>query len=171
LTGRFDESVERLRIALHLDPLSQAINRGLVDALERAGKYDEAILQVRRTKEVDPSWSEFERYLAAIYLLMGEYESVLETDPTGRWSIAALVALGRRDEALAVAERYEGSALRTRVQVAAALGDPDKALPLLIQAYDERQPWVPQLAFSPYYGSIRSDPRIRELIRKMGFPE
>jgi len=85
--------------------------------------------------------------------------------------MASLVALGRRDEALALADQTDRSWLRTSVNVAAALNDADAAIPLLTQAYDERQPWLTDLAHGSLYESIRSDSRVQGLIRRMGFPE
>ena len=92
--------------------------------------------------------------------------------PTGIQGIASLVALGRHDEASALAAEFEASSLRDRIRVFATLGDTDAAVPLLEQAFDERQPWLLNLVYRHSFAeSIRSDPRVQDLIRRMGFPQ
>jgi hypothetical protein len=51
------------------------------------------------------------------------------------------------------------------------LGDKDKAFYWLYKAYDERDGWVEELAVSPMFDSVRSDPRYKTLVKKIGFPQ
>jgi len=60
-------------------------------------------------------------------------------------------------------------------QVAAGLDDRDLAFAQLQQAFDLREPTLPDIGFDLSYDPIRADPRFRELLRKLKldvfFPE
>ena len=53
-----------------------------------------------------------------------------------------------------------------------AVGDNDKALELLWKAYEERDSNLPYIAVDQtFLEEIRTQPRFRELLRKMGLPQ
>ena len=53
-----------------------------------------------------------------------------------------------------------------------ALGKIDKVFEALEDAYNERLPvLVETFKIEPYFDPIRSDPRYKELIRKIGLPD
>ena len=49
LTGRYDDAVEQMRLAVDLDPLSQVINANYGIFLGFAKRYEEGALQLRKT--------------------------------------------------------------------------------------------------------------------------
>jgi hypothetical protein len=49
-------------------------------------------------------------------------------------------------------------------------GDREQALAWLERAYEARDPVMPYLGW-PIYAPLRSDPRFKELVRKMNLPE
>lgn len=50
------------------------------------------------------------------------------------------------------------------------LGEKDKAFEWLEKAYAEREPWLSNLKVDPQFDSIRSDPRFKDLVRRVGIP-
>jgi len=48
------------------------------------------------------------------------------------------------------------------------LGDKDKAFEMLEKAYEEHVYDLPTITLWPYFESLRSDPRYKELLKKMG---
>jgi hypothetical protein len=51
------------------------------------------------------------------------------------------------------------------------LGNKDKAFYWLQKAYEERDCFLLELAVSPMFDSLRSDPRYKALVKKIGFPQ
>ena len=55
---------------------------------------------------------------------------------------------------------------------AAYLGDLDKAVDFLEKAYDDRDPILVQLSYSPAIPAVlQNDPRFQNLLDRIGFPE
>ena len=53
----------------------------------------------------------------------------------------------------------------------ARLGQPDEAMKWLEKGYEERDFRLIMITVSFEFDSIRTDPRFRELVRRMGLPE
>src|SRR5262249_14100215 len=83
---------------------------------------------------------------------------------------------GRRSDALAVAAKLRralGGAPVTpyySAEVYAGLGDRESALALVKEARRERSPVIPlRLAVDPRMEELRNDPRVREILKELGF--
>jgi hypothetical protein len=85
----------------------------------------------------------------------------------GRIRIARVYArMGRVNESRQMLKSLgDGSA-----QVYAALGDKDTAFRLLFKTVEERSDWDIFIKADPVFDNIRSDPRWKELLRRMNFP-
>jgi Flp pilus assembly protein TadD len=55
-------------------------------------------------------------------------------------------------------------------RIYAALNDKEEAIRLLETSYGERAPWMVTLKTDPSFDKLRSDPRFRDLLRRMNFP-
>ena len=51
------------------------------------------------------------------------------------------------------------------------IGEYDKALEYLEQAFEMREGWLVLLQVEPLYDSLRKEPRFLEVLEKMNFPE
>ena len=86
----------------------------------------------------------------------------------------ALLALGRRDAALAVVDSMLAEQPRTYFNpygiaaVYAALGDADHAFPWLEQAYEQRTVWLLYLNVDEAFTPVRQDPRYPAMLRRIG---
>ena len=98
-----------------------------------------------------------------------------DTTPQSRVTLAFVYArAGRLDEARAMAARLETEA-RSRgrpmaeAHLYAALGDTRRALDMVIAAAKARRPGA-LFRCSIAYRVLRNEPRMRELVRSLGFP-
>lgn len=190
--GRVDESIVQEKEALRLDPLSLIINSDLGSRLRSAGKYDQAVEQLQKTLNIDPDFYVTHIELAGVYRRMGNLDKSiehakralqLETDPRGLLQLGLVyIASGKRKEAMRIVAQLE--ALDKKRPVAATqlahlyarLGNKDRALDLIEEAVAERSVWVaflnPRL-WEPLENNdgILSDPRFKEIVLKIGWPQ
>jgi tetratricopeptide (TPR) repeat protein len=172
-TGQFVESEERLRFALSLDPLYPNIHRNVGDVMAVSGRTEEAIRHLERSFELFPQFVPVRDALARNYLKVGKYTEAIELLPDNGYATYALLALGRKSEALALAERLEREgSLEDRLKARTAIGDVDGAYSILEQALTSRAPWVlarPNLY--SYYDILRSDPRWADYLHRTGLED
>jgi tetratricopeptide (TPR) repeat protein len=185
---RNDEGVAEIRRALELDPMSVIINRTLGDILADQRKLDEAIQQYQKTLELDPNFPTAHYFLARAYEAKGSYdEAVKEYDASSRHDP---VLAGTLDTANDI---YKKSGWKAYVQFIleqlvnnngtrkfpafviatfyAKADRPDEAIKWLGKGYEERDFRMTKLSGAFEFDSLRSDPRFRELLRRMGLPE
>jgi serine/threonine-protein kinase len=183
--GRLLESIDAMRKALVLDPLSPHFSRWIGRLLLYAERYEAAIEQSHRTLEIEPNY--FQAYLdiGAAELAQGHVHESLEAFRHGQSLATAvrsydamlvrpLVALGEREEAVAIMERLEQQAkseyLRAEVLAMGytALGDFDRSFDCLQQALRSHSAGLIYLHLDPAYGALRADRRFDEMLRKIG---
>jgi len=89
----------------------------------------------------------------------------------------AYAASGQRREAQQVLAKLQEQAARSYVPaydvatVYLGLGDPDQALEWLERAYVERSSFLVHIRWDPRFKSLRSDPRFRNLLGRIGLPQ
>jgi tetratricopeptide (TPR) repeat protein len=71
--GRSDESLQEIRRALDLDPLSLEVNADYCRSLYFARKYDDAIARCEATLELNPNYKYALYYLGEFYARKGRY--------------------------------------------------------------------------------------------------
>ena len=185
-TGRMDEALARIEKARELDPLSLVIYRNLAQICIFARRYDEAIEALRRTIEMDPRFPVAHVLLGEAYSHKGMKEEALaefrkEHELSGEFGPgvdtrigSAYVRLGMRREAEEVSRRLAVHAKEAFVkpsdlaEVLFSLGENDRAFECLEAAFEERDKGVLGLKVYPVYDEVRSDPRFRALLSRMG---
>jgi serine/threonine-protein kinase len=174
--GRIDDAITEIRIALELDPISLIINRNFGMYLYLAHRYDEAIKQFRKTLEIDPEFIGAHSGLGRAYLQKGMYKQAAEIFKRieHQGLVHALIALGNKDEALAVLEDFKEKSSHQYVDpyifaiIYAGLGEIDMTFKSLDRAYQERSlNLVDYVYVTPFFDSIRSDPRFKSLMKKL----
>lgn len=180
---RADEALIEIRRAQELDPLSLFINAELGLPFYLTRRYDQAIVQYKRAFEMDPNSILARIGLANSYIKKGMYEEAIsvssepETDDSFLLGTKAhaLARLGNRMEAQKIIEqlnsqqRYQPSYVFTIIHI--GLGDKEQAIEWLERAYENREDGMVWLNSDPILDDIRTDPRFRELVRKVGLPE
>jgi DNA-binding winged helix-turn-helix (wHTH) protein/TolB-like protein/Tfp pilus assembly protein PilF len=183
VAARFEEALSLFARALQIDPLSPEVHRGIAHVHFAARRMDQAIEQSLKLIDLDP------RYPGAYYVLTRAYEAERMYD--------AAVSAQLRMWALEVGtngadlEKYRAAyaaggwqgfwrayrhALAPQVppfqyaEILMRLGEHEEALRLLERAYDERSAYLPQLATSPIWDSVRHDGRFVAVLRRAGSP-
>ncbi len=185
LVGRVDEAIVEAKRSLELDPLSLIANSDLGLHYWGAQQYDEAIDQFNKTIELDPDFSLPYWNLGYVYLEMGmlqeaiaalEKAVALSGEHPGFKAVLGLVyaKADRKGEALKILEelkqlstgRYVSSLKIDHIYI--GLGENDLALEWLEKAYEERDATLVWIKVSRVYDSLRSDPRFKALLKKIG---
>jgi serine/threonine protein kinase/Tfp pilus assembly protein PilF len=180
--GRHDEAIAEIKIAQELDPLSLIISRNLGMFFYYARQYDKAIEAFQRTIDMDPSFSEAHFGLGVAYFQKSMYEEALaefqkEISQTGIGITAIGITyakMGRRDEAQQVLDdlinrsKEEWVSPIGMARLYFALGENDQGFKWLDKAYEDLDSALWNIKVSPVYDSVRSDPRFKAILKKMG---
>jgi serine/threonine protein kinase/Tfp pilus assembly protein PilF len=183
--GRADEAIAEAKHSLELDPLSLIANSDLGVHYMAAQQYDEALDQLNKTIELDPNFNYLHWNLGYVYLAMGmlqeaiaalEKAVALSGEHPGVKAVLGLAyaKADRKGEALKILEelkqlstgRYVPSLRIDHIYI--GLGENDLALEWLEKAYEERDATLIWLKTNHVYDSLRSDPRFKALLKKMG---
>jgi serine/threonine-protein kinase len=180
--GLFDSALVVIRKAQQLEPLSPGRANSVALMYITFGKYDLAIQQARKALKIDPEYDD--AYLAIGNALLAEgkpADAVLEFSRASKMGnrmrsgiACAEAARGHRDAALGMVHDLEAEAERHYVgpeniaAVYVALGDRDKGFEWLEKAYQVRSAYMTLLRADRRWDSIRGDPRLAALVRKVG---
>src|SRR5437016_1000172 len=177
--GRHDEAIREMQSAEQLDPLSSNTHSNFGRVLYRARKYEEAIPHLKRALDLEPrNYSAYVR-LGDVYAKLGRYDEALtmfekaaqlRDDGTHAARIARVYALtGRQREARQTLSGLKAGAFEIAA-VYVALGDVDEAFKILEKAVEERNSLLVFFKEDPSFDNLHSDPRWKELLRRMNFP-
>ena len=152
--GRYDEAAESARSAIALQPGHWLPRSMLGMVLSLQGKYSEADAELRQA-------------------VRGSRRNPLVVSALARNEALA----GRTASALRLVAELEASSRRGWVPPSAlaeplfALGEVDHGFTWLQKAVEARDQSLLLFAVSPYYAPYRSDPRYREIARKIGLDQ
>jgi serine/threonine protein kinase/Tfp pilus assembly protein PilF len=173
--------------AQKLDPLSVPINTDMAFAYYYSGHSDEAIRFVKIAIEMNPKFPLGHFWLGRIYTSEGRYQEALgEFTAVGalrNWqpTMAALGFLygvwGKPAYARKILDEFDALAKQGHYQssyavglVYAGLDDRPETFRRLEKAYAERSHWLVWLKLDPRWNSIRSEPRFKDLVHRVGLP-
>lgn len=186
--GRFEEALQHMKRATELEPTSLVMNSFMGATLHYAGKTDEAIEQLRKTIEMDPNFAVAHWQLGLAYEQKGKFdEAVAEFQqavtlsggsPLMKAALAHVYAkTNKKSEAIRILNELQELSKRSYLssyEVAAvyvALGDKEQAFQFLEQAYKEHCFHLVFLNVWPQFAPVRSDPRFRDLLHRIGLSE
>jgi TolB-like protein/Tfp pilus assembly protein PilF len=181
--GRRDEAITEMKRAIKADPLSLVAQSGLGRILYFVRQYDQAIAQLLRTLEMDPNFLIAHRFLGLTYMEKRMFKEAIEEfrraalsegSPETLAGLGHAYALsGRRNEALRIAQQLTGLSKQKYIsghEVAImylGLGDLEQAFAWLGKACQDRSYIVTEVKVDPKFDLVRSDPRFRDLLRRM----
>jgi eukaryotic-like serine/threonine-protein kinase len=190
IMGRWEEAIMEAKRAQELDPLTISTNYTVATAYFWARQYDQALDQLKKTEELDPNYAEIHDALADVYERKGMYpESISEREKTLRLS-------GDEGGANALVQNYHKSGYESAIKslwekqldaltqsakqgyvcpmffvfTYAHLNRKDEAFEWLEKAYQERSIWLVTMKTDPQFDSLRSDPRLNTMMKRIGLP-
>jgi tetratricopeptide (TPR) repeat protein len=183
--GKSNQAILEMKKALELDPFSRMDNTVLGCVYFYGRKNDQALQQFESAIQLNPDFFVTYYHLAWLYADQGRYHDAISALTQGR--LAAGNQRGKDAVSQEVALRKAFSARGGKgfwqqiqsqedstvgefgkAQVYARLGDEEKALKELERNYEERFPLATLVNVDPASDSLRSDPRFKELVRRMG---
>ncbi|MDT5261926.1 MAG: hypothetical protein QOC61_930 [Acidobacteriota bacterium] len=180
---RFDEAIAAVGRAQQLDPLSAMINTAVGAPYFYARQYERAVEQYRKVLELDPDFVPALFSIGSALSQQGFFEEAIVaarkavglTD--GHPLIVAhlanmYAAAGRRDEALqelgGLLSDGRGVLPYTLALVYARLGECDRAMGYLEEAFEQHNTHLHDLNIDPEFDPLRSDPRFMALVERVG---
>jgi tetratricopeptide (TPR) repeat protein len=175
--GRQTESVNEWKRGYELDPSSPGGNAWLGWALFRAGRSQEAIPLLQEAIELNPDFPQAHERLGYVYVELRSFDKAL-VQFSGPDELSKRIYVLAREGRGAIAQRELEQFLKlplsqrpgAEMGIAAvylALGDRESALSWLETAYRERNPQLMFLKVDERFSTLRSEPRFRELLRRV----
>jgi serine/threonine protein kinase/Tfp pilus assembly protein PilF len=185
--GRFEEGIEESKRAKELDALSPETNAMAGQNFYFARQYDLAIDTFRKTLDMEPNYWIARTLLGSSYEAKGDFPRAVAECEKGRkieTSIPLALSLlghayavsGKKREAEQALKKLKDWSKQSYVpaynfaEVYIGLGEKEQALASLEKAYADRSSYLTFLKVDPQFDSLRSDPRYKDLLRRVGLP-
>jgi serine/threonine protein kinase/tetratricopeptide (TPR) repeat protein len=186
--GRFDEAIMQVKKTQEIDPLTPLYYAMGAGIHVTAGKIDEGIDQFHKAIELEPNFALAYMHGARLYLAKGmieEARSALEKSlrlvpcwDAAETCLGAIYDLqGEREKAETILEDLIERKKTICVSasmiaiLACELDQWEKAFDFLEMAFEERDGFMSYLQVFAEFAKLRSDARIKPLLRRMNFPE
>jgi TolB-like protein/Tfp pilus assembly protein PilF len=183
--GRFDDAIYHARRAVEIDPLSVYESVALGWQLIGARRYAEARERLRRAIELDPDFAlahwllgEADAFDSRVAESLIHFERAVELSGESLWFVPSLAwAYGLNGDAIKAREILAELSERSNrdyvspfgfVLIHSGLGETDRALDFLEQAFEERNPNLISLHYYPFYDNLRAEPRFIALVDRVG---
>jgi serine/threonine protein kinase/tetratricopeptide (TPR) repeat protein len=187
MEARFDEAIAEMERARALDPLTPSIVQALGWAYYQARRFDEAIAAYKQLLDIEPNFA----YGLVTYSWMlrhtGRHDEAIKSAQKAieiaggsqffRAALAAaLAAAGHEQEARAALQQLRETAQSRYVSpyhlaiVHLYLGERDRALALLEEAYAAGEGWLVWIGVEPQLDPLRGEPRFENLLRRTNNP-
>jgi eukaryotic-like serine/threonine-protein kinase len=187
-TRRNEQALAEIRRALELDPMSTIMNRIYADILVDGRRFDEAIQQYQRTLALDPNFPTAHYFLARAYEAKGMYDEAVK-----EYTMSSQLGTVMGEVMVKANDVYKKQGWKAYVQFIleqlvekaperrfpsfliatfyAKADRKDETISWLEKGYEERDFRMTLLSVAFEFDGLRSDPRFRELVRRMGLPE
>jgi TolB-like protein/tetratricopeptide (TPR) repeat protein len=167
---RIDESLAEFQKALTLDPLSPIVNVNYAVVLMYAHRYPESEAQFKKALDIDPNFPPAHYKLSQLYATQGRFKEAVSE---------ILKSMDVRPNVTGDAKGYQKAVLslpgtdrNAAISIAfAASGDRERAFEYLQRAYAEGNDELLLEIRYPALDPFRSDPRYRDLMKRLGLPE
>ena len=187
--GRIAEALKEIKHAEELDPISPLIKANIGVVYYFGRNYDAAIDQLRSLLKENPNLSVAHWGLGLAYEQKG-----MQTEAVWEFEKADAISKHHSSNTLAsLGHAYATAGHKAKVEnilqdlrqlskqepvsgyqfalVFAGLGEKDRAVTALEKAFDERSTLLTYLKMDPRFDTLRSDPRVLALERRIGMPQ
>jgi len=188
MLSRFDECRAQMEPARELDPRSPVTNSHLGWTLYFARRFADSAERLRLTVEMDPGFALASYFAGLTYLQLEQFDGAIRQFERGEQlspghppvlsGLGQAYALKRMPgEARKYIDALNAMSLRRHVSpffiacVHVRLGEMDRAMACLENAYEQGCPWMALLNVEPSVDALRGDSRFRGLLKRIGFPE
>jgi TolB-like protein/Tfp pilus assembly protein PilF len=188
ILGSHERAINEAQRALELDPLSLIIQANLGGRYLRAARYDEAIQECQKALEMDPDFVVAHDCIGFAQVQKGQTQAAIaelkaanrlsQGDPESLSALGYAYAVsGKINDALNVVRQLKASSADKYspayyiALVEAGLGRKEDALSSLEHAYENRSTELPFAKTEPMLANLQSEPRFRDLLRRMGLPQ
>jgi TolB-like protein/Flp pilus assembly protein TadD len=154
LARRYDAAIADAKRTLEMDADFVLAYEYLALTYAAQGKYEEALMEMRRFKSYSPAT--YDRDVGVVGLGLARTGRLEDA----RRTLDDLKALTR--------ERYVSPYSEALIRI--GLGEKAQAIALLERAADERYPWAIHFNIDPLLDPVRDDPRFIALRRRIGLP-
>jgi tetratricopeptide (TPR) repeat protein len=169
--NRLDQSLAELHIAMSLDPLSPIVNTNYAMTLMAAHRYDDSLAQFQKTLQADPGFAPAHYKLSVLYAVQGHFAEANEElqkyhptpgnfSPDAKGYVALTLAMTPKEEWMSTEAAAYGN-----------VGDKENAIGYLEKAYEGADEELLMAIRFPSFDGIRSDPRYKDMMRRIGLPE
>ena len=167
--------LDEIRTALRFEPLSLIMNSRYGSALWRSGRPRDAIVQLRRTLDMDPGYTDAHQQLALAYVAAKQLDSAADElrstgDTIGLATVTALTGHAPEARRLVAAMHVvacTGAPAIDLIGLYDALGDTETAVRCFQAAYDARDTDVIFVGPRSVSQRLASDPRFRALLDRV----
>jgi len=181
--GRLNESLQKVRRAQELDPVSPDANAGLANVLYLARNYDEAIRYCERALALEPNFLDALVLLGLCYEQKGMLANAIDqfkkakdanaesTEPLELLAHTCAIS-GQKDEARALLTELQSSQKPNSLHpyhvalIYAALNQKDQAFEWLAKPYVNWTERLRMLRFDPRMDSLKADSRFAAILQR-----
>ena len=173
LSGNLDGATKAMRKAIEIDPTDPLMQGYLGWLYLWMGHNEEAIPEADKTLQIDPSYTMAYYVKGSALAEIGKYTEAIETHNKGLAIDSSFIVglgvtfarAGQKEKALQVASGMEKNLHSWNVwglaEIYAALGDKDRAIYFLEEAYRMRQDFIPWIRYDNNLAILRDDPGLR----------
>ena len=186
--GRNDEAAKLIKRAHELDPLSSVISVNVAELYQLQNNYDASIETSLKLIELDPNYAGAYEDLGISYIKRKQpLEAIVAGEKAAELAKRSGVVLGslgyvyaaasKRTEAFAVIKELEDKYARKEANgvdvacVYAGLGEKDRAFEWLEKDFQSRNGKLAVIRWMVAFEPLWSDPRFKDLLKRMGLPE
>jgi len=183
--GKLGKALREASKAELLDPMSLHISVFRGGVYESMKKYDLAEDQLRKVLEVEPNFLNAHVILSSVLLHQGRYDEaeregeevmrLTNNHPTAKgWLAVGYAFAGRKEEARTILDELKTFPPETYVAAQpivyahVALGEKEEAIELIEKELEGQADWLPELMSDPLVASIKFEPRVVEVLKKIG---
>jgi len=183
LSDNFEKAITELKIAVEIDPVEILYASNLAGLYLWEGQWEEALEEAHKAIELNSVYPLGLFVLGSAYTGLGMYDEAIEThkkgaaiSPTFKHALGTAYALsGQRDKALEIATALEETNVAWYAwgiaEIYANLGDFDKAIYWIEEAYRLRHDYIPWYRNYVFYEPLINDPRFKEIVQRLNYPE